>query len=254
MKNLSSIINGQLNLVWNEQILERNPFALANQNNPQGFVLGGQPGAGKSSLIAEAKNRLNRNILEINGDNFRKYHPDYKILQERYAEDAPKYTAEFAGAMTEAIFQKALNERYNIVIEGTFRTAKTPIKTLQKLKDNGYETTVLIQTCNKDISWASCLERYEKMLQANPKEARFTPKEHHDVVVENLSKNIKEVEKSKLADNMQIFVRTPSKENSQIFESKEIYNSNSKKPVNVATIDKHILEERQRGRDRGLSL
>lgn len=254
MKQIDEYINNKLKKVWQREIINRNPFALASQEKPQGFVLGGQPGAGKSVLSENIKSILNDNILEINGDNFRKYHPDYKILQERYAEDAPKYTAEFAGAMTEAIFQKALNERYNIVIEGTFRTAKTPIKTLQKLKDNGYETTVLIQTCNKDISWASCLERYEKMLQANPKEARFTPKEHHDVVVENLSKNIKEVEKSKLADNMQIFVRTPSKENSQIFESKEIYNSNSKKPVNVATIDKHILEERQRGRDRGLSL
>lgn len=251
---MSKISSELLLEVWNKEILKFNPSALPNQNNPQGFILGGQPGAGKSSLIAEAKNRLNRNILEINGDNFRKYHPNYESLQEKYAEDAPKHTAEFAGSVTEAIFQKALDERYNIVIEGTFRTAGTPIKTLQKLKDNSYETTVLIQTCSKDISWASCLERYEKMLQVNPKEARFTPKEHHDVVVENLSKHIKEVEKSNLADNMQIFIRTPSKENSQIFELKEIYNSNSKKPVNIATIDKHILGERQRGQDREMSM
>lgn len=250
---MSKISSELLLEVWNKEILKFNPSVLANQNNPQGFVLGGQPGAGKSSLIAEAKNRLNRNILEINGDNFRKYHPDYEILQEKYAEDAPKYTAEFAGAMTEAIFQKALNERYNIVIEGTFRTAQTPINTLQKLKDSGYETTVLVQTCNQDISWASCLERYNKMKEVNPKEARFTPKEHHDLVVENLSKNIKEVAKSGLVDNMQVFVRTPIKGKENQFEQKEIYNSNSKKLPNGATIDKYIFGERRLVQDSGLS-
>jgi len=82
---MSKISSELLLEVWNKEILKFNPSVLANQNNPQGFVLGGQPGAGKSSLIAEAKNRLNRNILEINGDNFRKYHPDYEILQEKYA-------------------------------------------------------------------------------------------------------------------------------------------------------------------------
>lgn len=46
MKNIDEIINNQVNLVWQEQILDRNPFALSNQKNPQGFVLGRQPGIG----------------------------------------------------------------------------------------------------------------------------------------------------------------------------------------------------------------
>lgn len=49
------------------------------------------------------------------------------------------------------------------------------------------------------------------MLQDNPKEARFTDKKHHDLVVQNLVKNIKEVQKSGLVDHMQIFARVPVK-------------------------------------------
>ena len=253
MKEINEIINSKLNLVWEEQILDRNPFALANQENPQGFVLGGQPGAGKSSLTEIIKNNLHDNILEINGDNFRKYHPNYKNLQKEKGQDSSIHTQEFAGKMTNAILNKAIQEKYNIVIEGTFRTVEAPLKTLKQFKDNGYETNVLVQTCKQDISWASCIERYEKALIETPNEARFTPKEHHDLVVKNLAKNVKEVAKSGLVDNMQVFARLPVKGNPNEFTQKEIYNSNSKKMVNSATIEKHIFGERKISLDAGLS-
>lgn len=155
--------------------------------------------------------------------------------------------------MTNAVLNKAISEKYNIAIEGTFRTSETPIKTLKQFKDNGYETNVLVQTCKQDISWASCIERYEKALIETPNEARFTPKEHHDLVVKNLAKNVKEVAKSGLVDNMQVFARLPVKGNPNEFTQKEIYNSNSKKMVNSATIEKHIFGERKISLDTGLS-
>lgn len=222
-----------------EDIKNDNELAKPNQQNPQAFVLGGQPGAGKSNLTKNIQQKMQENVIEINGDNFRKYHPNYKEFQEKYKQDSPKYTAAFAAALTEAILQKAIAEKYNIVIEGTFRTAQTPINTLQNFKNNGYETNVLIQTCNCDVSWNSCLERYEKMLEVNPKEARYTDKAHHDLVVKNLANNIKTVQKSGLVDNMQIFARIALKGQDQ-FVQKEIYNSQNKKLVNTVTINKFI--------------
>lgn len=176
MKQIDEFVNKRLNLIWQEQILDKSSSAIPYQNKPQGFVLGGQPGAGKSNLLSEVKKRLNRNIIVINGDDFRKYHPDYERLQKGKGKDSSIHTQEFAGKMTNAILNKAIQERYNIVIEGTFRTIEAPLKTLKQFKDNGYETNVLVQTCKQEISWASCLERYEKALIATPNEARFTPR------------------------------------------------------------------------------
>ena len=34
--------------------------------------------------------------------------------------------------------REAIKQRYNIIVEGTFRTADTPIKTLQDMKAAGY--------------------------------------------------------------------------------------------------------------------
>lgn len=245
MNETNDIVEDKLAEVWHTEIEIVYSNATPNQPQPQSFVLGGQPGVGKSSMTTSVRERLNKNVIVINGDDFRKYHPDYTKVQKEQGQDAPKHTAEFAGKMTEEILKKAINEKYNIIIEGTFRTSETPIKTLQQFKDNGYETNVLIQTCNQTISWQTCLDRYEKMLQDNPKEARFTDKKHHDLVVQNLAKNIKEVQKSGLVDHMQIFARVPVKGKTNEFQQKEIYNSNSNKAVNTATINKYLIGEKR---------
>ena len=167
-------------------------FATSVQSNdikststPKAFVLGGQPGAGKSTLISEIVEELNNNVVIINGDEYRKLHPHYKELQKEYGKDAPQHTAKFAGMMTEAVLNKAIENKYNIVIEGTFRTAETPIKTLELFKNNNYETNVGILICDQSQSWISCIHRYNKMLAENPSEARYTDKKHHDLVVKN---------------------------------------------------------------------
>lgn len=250
MDNIDELVKSKFDLVWQTEIL--NKSFLKKMDNPKGYVLGGQPGAGKSNLLTEIRKKHNKNVVIINADDYRKYHPNYKEFQEKYKENSPKYTASFSGKMTEAIIKRALNERYNIAIEGTFRTSKTPINTLKILKEAGYETTVAIQTCDKEISWNSCLERYNKALKENPLLARYTDKNHHDLVVKNLAKNIKEVQNSGLADNLKIFVRTLSKNNT--FEQKLIHDSNKKKNVNTATIDKYLGNSKSTNLEFGLGL
>ncbi len=201
---------------------------------PKGYVLGGQPGAGKSGLIKRATQLCFNNIIIILGDDFRKFHPDYKKFQEQYGKDSPKYTAAFAGKMTEAILNKAVKEHYNIVIEGTFRNPATPINTLSLMKENGYKTQVMIQTCSKELSWKSCQERYEKMLEVMPSEARWTDKTHHDLVCENLAQNIKTVCESGKADAAEIYFRDESGKNELIFTT------DNGKPLNVKSLNSKI--------------
>lgn len=199
--------------IWFKEILLKNNTAKPNQTSPQAYVLGGQPGAGKSMLIQKALNELEDDAIIINGDDYRKYHPEYLSLQEKYAKDSPKYTAEFSAKMIQLVLQKALSKKYNVIIEGTFRTSTTPINTLKNFKDNGYKTFVLIQICDKDISFNSCIERYEKMLKVCPKEARYVDKAHHDEVVYNLAQNIQDVQDSGFADNIRIYSRVLEENN-----------------------------------------
>lgn len=233
MNDLDSI-NLTFEKVW-ETVTKRNKKGISKVLlEPKAFVLGGQPGAGKSGLIEKAKNICRDNILVISGDDFRKFHLEYEKFQKEYGKDSPKYTAKYIGMMTEAVLNKAIKEHYNIVIEGTFRTSETPIKTLSKLKENGYKTQVMIQTCSKELSWKSCQERYEKMLEVLPKEARWTDKNHHDLVCENLAQNIKVVYNSGFADKTEIYYRDETGKN------EKIYSSDNKIPPNIRELNSKI--------------
>ena len=174
--------------------------------NPQGFVLGGQPGAGKSNLLKQIENRLNGNVLIINADEFRRYHPQFDEIQAQYGDDAPKYTAKFSGKMAEQILNNALTEHYNIAIEGTFRTAQTPLNTLDLMKSQGYKTAVHIQTCPKSLSWQSTIKRYNAMIKAGMT-PRAVDKNHHDLVCDRLPENADIVYQSGKADEFQVYSR-----------------------------------------------
>lgn len=220
--NDEELVKKTFDLAWKDT-LEKYRTNPTSQTVPCGYVLGGQPGAGKSFLNGLANEKCHKNIVVINGDDFRKYHPDYDEFQRRYGKNSPKYTASFAGKMTEAILNKAIEKHYNIVIEGTFRTSETPIKTLSKMKENGYRTEVMIQTCSKELSWKSCQERYYAMQKVDEiigtNEARWTDKNHHDLVCENLAKNIKTVIESEKADCTEIFFRDESGRNERIYST-----------------------------------
>ena len=188
----------RLNHIWN-MITNYGQITSSVISAPSGYVLGGQPGAGKSYLTKSIKSK-NSNVVAIVGDDFRRWHPNFSEIQEKFGKDSSKITAPFAGKVTEAMIKRAIEEKYNVLIEGTFRTAETPLKTLQNLKDNGYRTVVLIKTCPAEVSWNRCLSRYEEGLKEQQGNQRYTAKEHHDLVVSNLAKNADTVFKSGLVD------------------------------------------------------
>lgn len=190
--------NNALNDIWKLLVSLYHP---TNQSFPIGIVLGGQPGAGKSTLTKVIRSQK-PDFIVINADEFRPWHPLYDKIQAQYEKESAKQTSVFAGEIAEKILEKAIEHSYNLIIEGTFRTVQTPLKTLKRLKDAGYHTEVHIKTAPAAISWERCLSRYEIGKLVGEGKERFTTKEHHDLVVSVLPANADTVLQSGLADRM----------------------------------------------------
>jgi UDP-N-acetylglucosamine kinase len=79
---------------------------------PVAYLLGGQSGAGKSGIHKSARNEVNKNLIVIDGDTFRPYHPHNDLLNKKYGIDAVNYKGEFAGKITEALIGDFSNESY----------------------------------------------------------------------------------------------------------------------------------------------
>ena len=72
--------------IWKD-IITKKYNALSPVDKPEGIVTGGTPGAGKSVFVELAKERLNNNLLVIDGDQFRRYHPNFVKLQKLVGAD-----------------------------------------------------------------------------------------------------------------------------------------------------------------------
>lgn len=118
-------VNETVDDVWNDLINKSKE--LTKQDNPKAILVGGQPGAGKSTGLGFAKERLGSNAI-INSDEFREFHPKYNSLYEQYGDNASEKTQEYIGKMTDKIKERAIDNQYNIVLEGTFKTVKYPLQ------------------------------------------------------------------------------------------------------------------------------
>ena len=64
------------------------------EEKPKVYILGGQPGAGKSGL--ERMINIKGNYIPISGDDYRKDHPQYKQFNRIYGKDASIHTQHWA--------------------------------------------------------------------------------------------------------------------------------------------------------------
>ena len=130
--------------IW-KSLLEESPN-LSPVKMPEGIITGGTPGAGKSVFVKLANTRLKDNLMTIDGDQFRRYHPNFAKLQKLVGSDIAFVTGPFYGKMVRNILTKAMNHKYNVIIESTFKSVDSPLDYLKALKAAGYTTTCLLYT------------------------------------------------------------------------------------------------------------
>ncbi|MGT2911008.1 type II toxin-antitoxin system toxin PezT [Streptococcus cameli] len=175
--------------------------------NPNAILLGGQSGAGKTTIHRIKQKEFQGNIIIIDGDSYRSLHPNYLVLQDEYGKNSVDYTKGFAGKMVEHLVDELSKQGYHLLIEGTLRTTEVPRKTARLLKSRGYQVSLALIATKPELSYISTLIRYEEVYVVNPNQARATPKEHHDGIVEHLVDNLRELETDKLFEQIQIYQR-----------------------------------------------
>ena len=173
---------------------------------PIAVVLGGQPGAGKAVLIDNAKKEFDdNNVVIINGDEFRRMHPNLDEILEYAEEDYAMYTDADVRVWTSDLFEKAINDKYNIIFEGTMRTNRI-CDTLKKLKDNGFFIELKILAVNGIDSRISTMERYEKQKNAEGY-GRITPSDSHRNAYYGMLDTLEDIESQKCFDTLEISTR-----------------------------------------------
>ena len=177
-----------------------------SSGSPEAFLLGGQSGAGKTTLHKIIAKHFNKNVIVINGDDYRSRHPRYYELDRQYGPESVAHTAQWAGRMTEALIDTLSSLRYNLIIEGTLRTAEVPMKTARLLRERGYAVSLALMAVKPEISLLSCQIRYEEMRIAGTV-PRATDPVHHNKIVHDIVGNLDTLQHSGLFDDVYLYTR-----------------------------------------------
>lgn len=182
------------------------PAGVGPSSKPQAILLGGQSGAGKTTLHKVFRQKMGNNVIVINGDEFRSSHPRFAKLQHAFGDKSVDYTAPWAGHMTEAVIDRLSRIGYNLIIEGTLRTAEVPLNTATLLRGRGYEVSLALMAVKPEISLVSCQIRYEEMriLGTTP---RATDPAHHNKIIAQIVDNLSALEESGLFESVFLYNR-----------------------------------------------
>ena len=172
---------------------------------PVAIVLGGQPGAGKSGLYDIARERFSGNIVELDCDKFRKFHPQADQLALDPATYGEKTNA-FVFEVVDRLVEELSDQGFHMIMESSMKSSHTAFQNHELLAPKGYAIEACIMATSKEVSWKGVVDRYNEQL-ANGELARMVPQEFHDMVVAQLPGAADEIYRSGKMSNIRVYNR-----------------------------------------------
>ena len=145
-----------------ERILAERLSRVAPATAPRCFLLGGQPGAGKTGLRHAIERALgDAKPLLIDPDELREYHPDYVALVAADPDHAATRVHPDAARWADEVREAALARGVNVIVDGTLRDAPWAVEMARQATAKGYAVEVHAVAVPLEISAQGVRERYE---------------------------------------------------------------------------------------------
>lgn len=195
------------------EMLEKARFQLDNfkdyiaTEEKQVFIFGGQPAAGKSSIINDVSDKLNGNVVILNGDDYKMYYPNYSELARSDPDATSKLVQPYSNYVVDNLKQEAIAKGINVAVEGTMRNPDAAMTTAKQFGENDYKVEAYVVASNYHNSRVGIELRYETERAKNGYGRMVDPKSH-DEAYNNLPNTLKELVDSGKFENITIVNRS----------------------------------------------
>ncbi len=150
---------------------------LANKTpvkNPKIYITLAQTGAGKTQLMTKRMQET-PNLLHLSVERFKKFNPHLGEIKKLYPTWLGLLTGIDSYMHWEELYQKALLDKYNLIVEIAPSTQKKLFNIdIANLKKLGYEIHIDILAVSKINSLISVHERFEDAIEQNSTTAKLT--------------------------------------------------------------------------------
>ncbi|WEV59171.1 zeta toxin family protein [Bifidobacterium sp. ESL0728] len=152
------------------------------------FMVGAQPGAGKTKAIASIASA--NNAIEINGDDLRTHHPDYDQLMDTDPLLMPSATSQASGAWVGMSLDYLRHRHVNTIIETTFNHPDSNAKTLRDFHQAGFHTRLIALAVPPTLSLSGIVMRYIRQVETNGS-GRWTDPAYHDKAMQQIPETLR---------------------------------------------------------------
>ena len=214
------------------------------QKNPIAIIVGGQTGAGKSGILGySSKMFSDDNVIVINSDEIKPFHPKSEEIAKLYPQLYTKITDQESNTWTSRLFEDLRREKYNIIFEGTMKNNRIADESITELKKLGYTVVVRgLAVCDLE-SRISILERYEGQVTTKGW-GRLVVPEHHNQTYMGMPNTIDYIEKNGMYDVLEIYAR--GEEPSEPTLVYADHNKENKVKIDEALKDKEYISKKSR--------
>lgn len=175
--------------------------------NPIAVIIGGQTGAGKSGLISYSQKMFpDNNVVIINSDEIKPFHPYGEEIAKKYPELYTKVTDQESNTWTSKLFEDVRNEKYNLIFEGTMKNNRIADEAIPILQGLGYTVVVRGLAVSGLESRLSIHERYEGQVK-HKGWGRLVVPEHHNQTFNGMPNTIEYIEQNGRYDVLEIYTR-----------------------------------------------
>lgn len=151
--------------------------------HPRAVIVGGQPGAGKTAAVLDARRQLaaaGDGVAFINGDELRPYHPMYRQLVAADPAMAADRTGADVGWWVERGIREAARSRFHSVAETTMRQPAVVVRTAAGFVAQGFQVEMRVLVVDPELSRQGIYQRYARALAKAQAPPRFTLARYHD--------------------------------------------------------------------------
>jgi hypothetical protein len=128
--------------VFAEKIAPQYFLGKTSVEHPHAIILGGQPGAGKGGLTGTARSELRGDVVTIDPDELRKFHPQLATFQSENPYTWSGRTHADASQWAKELRQAATEQKKNLIIDTTLGDGDNAVAMIKSLQAQGYEVEV----------------------------------------------------------------------------------------------------------------
>ncbi|ODV41493.1 hypothetical protein AWV79_35580 [Cupriavidus sp. UYMMa02A] len=130
-------------------------------------------------IAAQAMKELGHNAVRVDADELRPYHKDYLRLQREGVKNASDLVHADAGQWAVSLTNAAMEQKFNLVIDGTMRDPNAITAVANRLRQSGYQVEGRVMAVNELVSTMHVHKRYEAQMMSQGV-GRFSTKDQHD--------------------------------------------------------------------------